>query len=115
MRHRPFAGACALLAVVCAFCAPAYALSPAAEEAIALLKQMHVDQCAKRQIQGKLLHAHQAHDQKTLDELAPKLDEINGRLKPGLDKLKTLKPAVEKDPADRTAFETAQLNEGDCD
>jgi hypothetical protein len=114
MRHHSFTGAVLLLAAG-AFSAPVFALGPEAEEAIALLKQMHADQCAKRQIQGKLLSAHQAHDQKTLDELAPKLDAVNGRLKPGLDKLKALKPLVKKNQADQTAFESAQLNEGDCD
>jgi len=97
------------------FSAPVFAASADVEEAVALTKQSHADQCQKKKIQVQLLLAHQHHDQDKLNALGPDLDAINKRLKPIEDKLNALKAGFKKNPDDAGAFETALLQLGDCE
>lgn len=85
------------------------------DEAIALLKQTHDDHCEQQKLRGRLLIAHQNHDSATLDALTPKLEAINGRLRPAEDQLKALQAKFADNSADRNAFEIAQLDLGSCD
>jgi uncharacterized protein YhaN len=95
--------------------APVFAASADVEEAVALMKQTHEEQCQKKKIQVQLLLAHQRHDQDTLNALGPSLDAINKRLKPTEDKLNTFKAKFKKNPDEAGAFETALLGVGDCE
>jgi predicted nucleic acid-binding Zn-ribbon protein len=95
--------------------APAFAAGADVEEAVALMKQSHADQCQKKKIQVQLLLAHQHHDQDKLNALGPELEAINKRLKPTEDKLAALKAKIKKNPDDAGAFETALLQVGDCE
>lgn len=92
-------------------------VGPASEvdEAIALLKQTHDDECEQQKLRGRLLVAHQSHDSATLETLTPKLEAINSRLKPSEEKLKALQEKFNDNSNDRNAFEIAQLEMGECD
>lgn len=85
------------------------------DEAIALLKQSHDDQCEQQKLRGRLLIAHQAHDSVTLEALTPKLEALNARMKPSTDRLKELTAKFSDNSEDRNAFEKAQLEMGSCD
>ena len=91
------------------------AAGPEVEEASALLKQMHPDQCLKRNIQSHLLAAHQTHDQKVLQEYGGKLDDVNKRLKPQEDRLKALKEQIKKNAQDKLALESVEMSLGACE
>ena len=95
--------------------APVFAASAEVEEAVALMKQTHTEQCQKKKIQVQLLLAHQHHDQDKLNALGPELEAVNKRLKPTEDKLNALKAKIKKNPDDAGAFEAALLGVGDCE
>jgi hypothetical protein len=97
------------------FSAPVFPGSAELDEAIALLREMHADQCRQQTLRSQVMVAHRAHDQKALDEVYPKLDALNRRLKPSEDRMKTLKTAINRDPDDRGAFEAAMLEVSECD
>ncbi len=103
------------IAASLAFSAPAFAVSADVQAAIDLMKQTRADQCQKKKIQVQLLIAHQSHDRAKLDALGPQLDAINQRLKPTEDQLNILKAKFKKNPDDQSAFESAQLQQGDCE
>lgn len=94
---------------------PAAATTKDVDDAIALLKEIRTDQCHQKNMRGRILVAHQAHDEETLNELGPQLESLNARLKPAEGKLNTLTAAIQANPQDRTAFETAQLEMADCE
>ncbi len=98
-----------------AFSATAFAVSADVQAAIDLMKQTRTDQCQKKKIQMQLLIAHQSHDRTKLDALGPQLDAVNQRLKPSDDQLNILKAKFRKNPDDQGAFESAQLQQGDCE
>ena len=85
------------------------------DEAIALLKQTHDDQCEQQKLRGRLLIAHQSHDTMTLEALTPKLEALNARMKPSSEKLKELTAKFKDDAPARNAFEKAQIEMGTCD
>lgn len=85
------------------------------DEAIALLKQTHDDQCEQQKLRGRLLIAHQSHDTTTLEALTPKLEALNARMKPSTEKLKELSAKFQDDSQARNAFEKAQIEMGTCD
>ncbi len=85
------------------------------DEAIALLKQTHDDQCEQQKLRGRLLIAHQTHDTVTLEALTPKLEALNARMKPSADRLKELTAKFSENSQDRNAFEKAQIEMGTCD
>ena len=94
---------------------PAIGSAAEVDEAIALLKQTHDDQCEQQKLRGRLLIAHQAHDSVTLEALTPKLEALNARMKPSTDKLKELTAKFNDNSRDRNAFENAQIEMGSCD
>jgi len=96
-------------------CAPSFAGKAEVDVAVDLYKQSHADQCQKKKIQVQLLIAHQSHDQEKLNQLEPQLEAINKRLKPTEDKLNALKATMNKNPDDKSAYETALLELGDCE
>ncbi len=98
-----------------AFSTPASAVSADVQAAIDLMKQTRADLCQKKKIQVQLLIAHQSHDRAKLDALGPQLDAVNHRLKPSEDQLNALKSKFRKNPDDQSAFESAQLQQGDCE
>ncbi|MFM8332271.1 MAG: hypothetical protein ACKN9T_11325 [Candidatus Methylumidiphilus sp.] len=104
-----------IFAASLAFSMPAFAVSPDVEAALQLVKQTHADLCQQRKIKVQLLAAHQAHDQDKLDALEPQLEAINKRLKPTTDQLNALKAKMNKNPDDKSAFEAAMLEVGDCE
>jgi len=97
------------------FSAPVFSASKELEEALALARHMHTDQCEQRTLRGQILMAHQSHDQEKMDTLGPRLEAVNQRLKPSEDRLKTLKLSVRKNPGEQTAFDAALQETGDCD
>lgn len=99
----------------CVLSSPSFAVSPDVEAALELSKQSHADQCQKKKLQVQLLVAHQSHDQEKLNNLEPELDAINKRLKPTEDRLNALKAKMNKNPDDKSAYETALLDLGDCE
>lgn len=102
------------LTVLLAFCAGT-GFAADVDEAIALLKQTHDDQCEQQKLRGRLLIAHQAHDTMTLEALTPKLEALNVRMKPSTEKLKELSAKFRDDAPARNAFEKAQIEMGTCD
>ncbi len=102
-------------ASACFFSFSSFAASPDVETALGLYKQSHADQCQKKKIQVQLFLAHQSHDQDKLGKLEPELEAINKRLKPTEDKLNALKANMNKNPDDKSAFETALLQVRDCE
>ncbi len=94
---------------------PAVVAAADVDEAIALLKQTHDDQCEQQKLRGRLLVAHQFHDSDTLEALTPKLEALNARMKPSADKLKELTARFSENSQDRNAFEKAQIEMGSCD
>lgn len=82
--------------------------------AVAIYKESHGDHCQQKKLKVQLLAAHQAHDQDKLNKLEPELLAINARLKPSEDKLTVLKAKFNKNPDDKTAYETALMELGDC-
>jgi hypothetical protein len=105
--------ASALAAMLSVF--PVLGFAAEVDEAIALLKQTHDDQCEQQKLRGRLLIAHQAHDSATLEALTPKLEALNARMKPSADKLKELTAKFSENSQDRNAFENAQIEMGSCD
>jgi hypothetical protein len=103
---------CALISV---FSKPVFAVSKNVEEAITLLKKTYPEQCQKNKLKVRLLIAHREHDQALLEELGPKLDEINRILKPTDEKLTVLKAAIKKNPDDEADFNTALLDLSSCE
>lgn len=98
------------------FCLLSAAVSAAeVDEAIALLKQTHDDQCEQQKLRGRLLIAHQSHDSTTLEALTPKLEALNARMKPTADKLKELSAKFSEDSQARNEYEKAQIEMGTCD
>jgi hypothetical protein len=97
------------------FSTPSLAASADVAAALELFKQSHADQCQKKKIQVQLLLAHQSHDQEKLNKLEPELAAINKRLKPTEDKLNVIKANMNKNPDDKSAYETALLELGDCE
>lgn len=95
--------------------APVFAVNPDVQAAIDLMKQTHADQCQKQKIRSQLLAAHQQHEQDKLNELEPRLDAINKRMKPTEDKLNALKASFKKNPDDESAFEEGLMQIGDCE
>lgn len=93
----------------------AFAVNKNVEQAVALLKQSHPEQCQKNKLKVELLIAHRKHDQELLKELGAKLDEINRQLKPTDDKLTALKKAIKQNPDDETDFNTALLALTPCE
>jgi hypothetical protein len=104
-----------VIAATLALSAPAGAATANVGEALALMKQIHTDECQQKQLRGRILVAHQSHDEETLSELGPQLETINARLKPSEDKLNALTAAIKNNPEDRSAFEAAQLETESCD
>jgi len=104
-----------ILAITLGFSAPSFAASADVEAALGLYKQSHAEQCQKKKIQVELLVAHRSHDQEKLKQLEPELNAINKRLKPTEDKLNALKANMNKNPDDKSAYETALLDLGDCE
>jgi hypothetical protein len=96
-------------------CPHAQGRSAELDEAVTLVKQMHVDQCHQHQLRGKLLLAHQTHDQDTMDDLYAQLDKLNQRLKPVEDKLRVLKTSIRQKPEDQREFESTLLQNGTCE
>ena len=115
MKQFAFLQRTSLLAATCVFSAPVFSAGPELEEALALAKQMHADQCEQRELRGQILKAHQAHDQEKMDALGPRLENVNRRLQPSEDRLKVLKRSVRKNPDDQSAFDAALLDAGNCD
>ena len=115
MKHFAFPSAVFVFAAMVLLPAPAFSANRELDEAIALVKQMHVDQCEQRQLRGQLLMAHQSHDQETLDTLGPRLEAVNQRLKPSEDRLKGLKLSLKKNAAGQSAFDAALQEAGSCD
>ena len=113
MRKNSFLSVVATIAFACT--SPVFAVSPDLAEATELLKQMHADECQKQKLRGQLLVAHQAHDQAKMNALYPQLEAINNRLKPSENKLNALKVNLKKNREDQNAFETVQLQMGECD
>lgn len=103
----------ALAAAVLAL--PALGSAAEVDEAIALLKQTHDDQCEQQKLRGRLLIAHQAHDSTTLEALTPKLEALNARMKPTTEKLKELTAKFSENAQARNAYEKAQIEMGTCD
>lgn len=103
-----------LSSAVLLFSAPAKSASPTVEEALALLKHMGPDRCALQKVRGKILVAHQSHDQSTMDALAPQMDALTMRLKPSEDKLRELAAAIKKNPQDQTVYAAAQVEASSC-
>jgi TolA-binding protein len=94
---------------------PAVATTKDVDDAIALLKEIRTDQCHQKSMRGRILIAHQSHDEETLNELGPQLESLNARLKPAEGKLNALTTAIQANTQDRTAFENAQLEMADCE
>ena len=99
----------------CVFSAPSSAVSADVAAALAIYKQSFGDLCQRSKIQVQLFAAHQAHDQTKLNKLEPELDAINKRLKPTESKLNALKANMNKNPGDKSAYETGLLDMGDCE
>jgi hypothetical protein len=95
--------------------APAYSASRELEEAVALVKQMHGDQCEQRHLRGEMLLAHQTHDQEKMDVLGPRLEAVNRRLQPSEERLKALKLSIRKNSGEPAALDTAVQATGSCD
>lgn len=97
------------------FSAPAFTASKELEEAVALVKQMHGDQCEQRHLRGEMLLAHQTHDQEKMDVLGPRLEAVNQRLQPSEDRLKALRLSIRKNSGEQGALDVAVLEAGSCD
>jgi len=95
--------------------APVQAEGSALDEAVALLKKIHADRCERHSLRGQVMVAHRAHDQKTLNQIYPLLDEISRKLKPDEDRIKALQAIIEQNSADQNAMESAVLEMGECD
>lgn len=103
------------IVLMCFFSRSSFGGGVEVEEAIALLQQIHPDQCQQQKLRGQVLVAHRDHDQETLDAIYPQLEVVSKRLKPLEDRLNALKAAIKKNPQDQNAFEAALLQNADCD
>jgi hypothetical protein len=115
MKHIAFLPRVSLLAVIVVFSSPVFSASPELEEALALARQIHPDECEQHHLRGQLLMAHQSHDEEKLDTLGPRLEAVNQRLKPSEDRLKALKLRFGKNPGEQSSFDAALQEAGDCD
>ncbi|BBL72199.1 hypothetical protein [Methylogaea oryzae] len=96
------------------FSVPVGAANPSVDEALALLKHMQPDRCALQKVRGKILIAHQSHDQSAMDALAPQMDAITARLKPSEEKLRELTTVIKQNPQDQTVYAAAQVEASSC-
>ena len=94
---------------------PARAETPELEEVAELLKKIHDDQCQRHSLRGRVMVAHRAHDQKTLDELYPKLETLTKKIKPDEERIKALQAAISGDSAAQDRLESIQVELGACD
>lgn len=85
------------------------------EQAVNLLRETRGDRCQQSALRSKLLVAHRAHDERTVNEFYPQLEALNARLKPVEDKLKALQSVIQLNSQENNAFETAQLEYGSCE
>lgn len=115
MKQTAFFPRVSVPAAILVFSSPVFSASPELEEALALARQVHTDQCEQRKLRGQLLMAHQSHDQETLDTLGPRLEAVNRRLKPSEERLGVLKAGFRKNPGEPGVFENALQEAGDCE
>lgn len=104
-----------IIVVACFFSRSSIGGGAEVEEAVALLQQIHADQCQQQKLRGQVMVAHRSHDQETLDAIYPQLEAVSKRLKPSEDRLNALKASIKKDPQDQNAFEAALLQNAECD
>jgi gamma-glutamyl phosphate reductase len=107
--------AATLLPAVISFCSVVAASPAELEQAVAILKDTRADRCQQSSLRARVLVAHQKHDEKLIRELYPQLESLNARLKPSEDRLKALSASIRLVPEEQSAFETAQLENGECD
>lgn len=113
--HHTKAVHAASIAVLLFFSPCIFALSKEVEDALALLKDTHIEQCQRNKLKVELLVAHRKHDMALLKELEVKLDELNKILQPTENKLNALKAKIKKNPDQETEFNTALLELGSCE
>lgn len=114
MKNKTLALIMPVFAVTLILSPPAQSASQNVDAALALVKQMQPDQCALQKVRGKVLVAHQAHNQAVLDALTPQMDELTARLKPLDDKLHDLTIAIKKNPEEQTAYTAALPEAAKC-
>lgn len=104
-----------LLALFSLNVSPAWAETPELEEVIGLLRKTHDDQCQRHALRSKVMVAHRAHDQKSLDDLYPRLESISKKLKSDEDRIKVLQSVIAQNYETQNALEAAQVELGACD
>ena len=104
-----------LLCALATVSSPVFAVSKNVEDALALLKDSHIEQCQRNKLKVELLVAHRKHDMELLKELEVKLNELNKILQPTENKLNALKAKIKKNPDEETEFNTALLELGSCE
>lgn len=114
MNYKTYPLALSVLTATVTLASHALAASQDVEAALALVRQIQPDRCALQKVRGKILVAHQSHDQSTMDALAPQMDALTARLKPAEDKLRELTVAIKKNPTDQNVYAAAQTEAASC-